>query len=351
MQIGQSFSRWITTLAALAAETHLSWQARKSVIVTRENGHFILHRAVDKTGAVLAEFAIGTQLPRETVESLRNHLVLFALDEDNIITRRLSVPSKAEEFLLGIVRNQIERLSPWPIAQAVYGVEATPNPNDPQSLDVQVLIAARARITAICDELQAGGLSVDQIIVTQKTDRKAAPIVLWTRSASESQRRVQSLPKAIGMGLGGALVASLALSLWALYDANGAGQDYDEAAMRIANLQRRDQSRQPPAVTSRDPAERAWALKETAPIAVLTLEALARALPDTAYLTELRLENEKVRIVGLAADAPSLIATLERTKHFSSVHFFAPTTKEPEGGRYRFYIEARVDGHFVAMGN
>lgn len=349
MQIGQSFSRWIATLAALAAETHLAWQARKSVVVKRENDCFVL-RPAGKGGSVVATLPIGTHLPRETAESLRNHFILFVLDADTIVTRRLSVPTQAQEFLPGIVRNQIERLSPWPIAQAVYGFEVLPNASDRQSLDVRVLIAARTKITAICDELQASGISVDQIVAGPEADR--TPIVLWTRAAPESQRRFQNLPKTIGMSLGGALVASLALSLWALYDANGAGQDYDEVSMRIANLQARDRSpHRSAAVTSRDPAERAWALKETAPIAVLTLEALARALPDSAYLTEMRFEKENLRIIGLAADAPSLIAALERAKYFSAVHFFAPTTKEPEGGQYRFYIEARVDGHFVPMGD
>ncbi len=76
------------------------------------------------------------------------------------------------------------------------------------------------------------------------------------------------------------------------------------------------------------------------------LEALSRALPDGAYVTELRLENATLRMIGLANDAPSLIAPLEHSGHLNDVHFFAPTTRGPDGTLFRFNIEARVEPHF-----
>ena len=47
------------------------------------------------------------------------------------------------------------------------------------------------------------------------------------------------------------------------------------------------------------------------------LEALSRALPDDAYVTELRIDSMKLRVIGLAANAPALIAPLERSGHFA----------------------------------
>ena len=93
------------------------------------------------------------------------------------------------------------------------------------------------------------------------------------------------------------------------------------------------------------PAERARALKETSPVAVVVVEALSRALPDTSYLTEMNMDGSTLRITGLAGDAPSLIAPLERSGHFKDVHFFAPTTRNADGGRFVFHIEARVEPH------
>jgi general secretion pathway protein L len=78
---------------------------------------------------------------------------------------------------------------------------------------------------------------------------------------------------------------------------------------------------------------------------LVVVEALARALPDTSYLTELNLERATLRIVGRADDAPALIALLERSGHLKDVHFFAPTTRGADGARFVFHIEARVEPH------
>jgi general secretion pathway protein L len=108
-------------------------------------------------------------------------------------------------------------------------------------------------------------------------------------------------------------------------------------------LQRQLQgSRTPQAIASLPPAERAWALKEGIPSTVIILEVLSRALPDTAYLTELHLDNTTLRMIGLTSDAPSLIAPLQRSGHLNDVHFFAPTTRGPDGSLFRFHIEAQV---------
>jgi len=90
------------------------------------------------------------------------------------------------------------------------------------------------------------------------------------------------------------------------------------------------------------PAERAWLLKETSISSVILIEALSRALPESAYVNEIRLEKESLRIMGLADDAPALLAPLERSKQMTDVHFFAPTARGPDGKLFRFSIEAHV---------
>jgi general secretion pathway protein L len=87
------------------------------------------------------------------------------------------------------------------------------------------------------------------------------------------------------------------------------------------------------------------------PSTVIVLEVLSRALPDAAYLTELHLDNTTVRIIGLASDVPSLIAPLEHSGHLTGVHFFAPTTRGPDGSLFRFNIEARVVPRLEIPGN
>ena len=47
--------------------------------------------------------------------------------------------------------------------------------------------------------------------------------------------------------------------------------------------------------------------------------------------------------MGLAEDAPALLAPLERSEHVTNVHFIAPTARGPDGRLFRFSIEAHVE--------
>jgi len=91
------------------------------------------------------------------------------------------------------------------------------------------------------------------------------------------------------------------------------------------------------------PPQSGVARKEMSISSAIVMEALSRALPESAYVTEIRLEKENLRIMGLADDAPGLLAPLERSEHMADVHFFAPTARGPDGKLFRFSIEARVE--------
>ena len=133
------------------------------------------------------------------------------------------------------------------------------------------------------------------------------------------------------------------VSAWALASASALGAESEETAARSEDLQKRLQGTRTASGAALDPAERAWSQKKTSPSGVLLLETLSQVLPDNAYVTELTLQKTTIRIVGLTSDAPALIAPIEQNGAFAEVHFFAPTTRGPDGRSFWFHIEARVD--------
>jgi len=72
------------------------------------------------------------------------------------------------------------------------------------------------------------------------------------------------------------------------------------------------------------------------------LDALSQILPDHTYVTELRIEDNKLRLSGVTKDAPSLIALIEQSGRFTRATFSAPTTQSPSEPGERFHIEADI---------
>jgi len=230
----------------------------------------------------------------------------------------------------------------------VYGFAAEAGAGDAAVVEVRILMAARADVDAARQDLAALGLPVDRIVArgsdTEAADEIAGSVTLWSRLADTSPERHGGLVRAIGIGIAASVAASLLLGSWALLSAAAIRDGSEQVAARSRVLQRQVQTGRTAASTaSIPPAERAWLLKETSISSVILIEALSRALPDSAYVSEIRLEKESLRIMGLAGDAPALLAPLERSDHLTDVHFFAPTARGPDGKLFRFSIEAHVE--------
>ncbi len=353
--------RWIEVLTATYFAWRETWRARHSLTVACENGHFIVRKSrQDRHNGVrpeqpnepeenLAVLAAGAPVPAKVTRAAHSGFIVFQLPADLVVVRRIAVPVQAREFLPGIIRNQIERLSPWHADQAVYGFDAGVDEEDAAILDVRVLIALRADIDRARNELATIGLPVDRIVTPPPhagEGRGGESVTLWSRLADVSPEYLTYACPRVGAGIAAAVAVSLGLSLWAITSAVSLGGESEEVAARVWTLQRQIQGPASQSVASLGPRERAWYAKEISPTAAIVLEALSRALPDGAYLTELRLENATLRMIGLANDAPALIAPLEHSGHLNGVHFFAPTTRGPDGALFRFNIEARVEPHF-----
>jgi general secretion pathway protein L len=86
--------------------------------------------------------------------------------------------------------------------------------------------------------------------------------------------------------------------------------------------------------------------KHASGAAVIVLEALATILPDHTYVTELRIEGDRLRLIGISRDVPSLIRLIEQSQNFTRATFFAPTTRSPADPGERFHIEAHIQPVF-----
>jgi general secretion pathway protein L len=342
MRVDAIWHRWMEILAALLVAVRERWRMRHAVSVAFKDGRLLVRHgtAPDAEQPAPPDFAATT----------RRYFVTLELPADEIVTQRIKVPARAREFLPGIVRNQIERLSPWPADQILYGFETEPSVQEPDNLDTRIVITSRASVEAARNELAALGVSADRVAGRAGGDAVAAPIALWSRYENGSAQGLDQVRRNISVAVLAVVGLSVVVSAWLWLSASGLQAQSEEIAARSAVLQRQLQGgRAAAAAASADPAERAWALKETSAAGVVVLEVLSRALPDQAYVTELSLQKTTMRVTGLSEDAASLIAPLEGSGQFADVHFFAPTTRGPDGQLFWFHIEARVVPHLEGL--
>src|SRR5262249_43477163 len=106
---------------------------RRSLVVTRDDSHYVICHAEpageallrdSRAGTILARVPFGASPSADLLQSARNGFVILELPADKVVTRQITVPAQARKFLSGIIDNQIERLSPWPANGVVYGFAA-----------------------------------------------------------------------------------------------------------------------------------------------------------------------------------------------------------------------------------
>ena len=342
-------SAWINDVAAgLTLLATMLRRSRRVELVEQADGSFLVmdtsKPAAERTDVPplrLDESGIADPISPRTRSLLERSSIDVMLAPSRFIFRSLELPQGARQFLEGVVRSQIDRLTPWSANEAAFGWS---EPTDAGNGQITITVAATARSL------------VAPIARTAMTAR-AHQVRMSTRVGEGQASVIPVFAQEIGGGNGGrglqrGLAAGLALSAVAFAVSLGAwlivGGDDDG---RIADLQNRIAERRAELMNRRGPAaeeaiKALQARKWGSPSAAITLEALSKTLPDDAHLTELRIEGGKVQIAGSATDVPALIRLIEQSRHFTQATFFAPTVRGPSGGE-SFHIEAHIEPSFT----
>ena len=342
-------STWIDDVAAgLALLGAMLRHSRRIELVEQADGSFLVvdtsEQMADNTARPslrIDEDGIADPISPQTRSMLAGSSVDVMLAPSHFIFRSLELPQGARQFLGGVVRSQVDRLTPWSANEAAFGWS---EPTDAGAGQIAITVAATARSLVAPIARAAMAARADQVRMSTRTgEGETLVIPVFAQDiggGTVGQGWVRGL--VAGLALSG---LAFALSLGAWLVAGGA----DDA--RMADLQNRIAERRSELINRRgSAAEEALkalqARKWASPSAVMVLEALSKILPDDAHLTEFRIDGGKVQIAGSAADAPALIRLIEQSRQFTQATFFAPTVRGPSGGQ-SFHIEAHIDPSFA----
>ena len=347
-QIGESFSRWIDSVAENVHSLIDRWRGvqRRVQLIEQEQDTFTLHALGPTKEASLpdqririAQGAIAETLSADWLETFRGSRAELVLRPNRFMFRPLELPKRAAEFLDGIVRAQIDRLTPWTVGEAVYSW-TPPIEAGNERIQLTVAATARAQVTPYVKALAAlGATAIVVSTVPQEAESGAAPLKVFeqqSRGAFEITRirRILMLVLAAAAAMA---VISIGVSSIAADSLDTEQQDLTRQISKRRAAMRQDGGNAQRMLERR---------KQTTAASVIILEALSKLLPDHTFVTELRVEGGKVQVTGLTRDAPSLIRLIEQSPHFERATFFAPTTQSPGEPGERFHIEARIKPHF-----
>ena len=346
-QIGQTLSRWLDTVAAWIVAAYAKAVAAPGVRVVEERDGTFVVQANGKAAApgririVNGEVvATGAGNAAAMLKASRAELVL---QPGSFVFRPLELPRRATEFLDGIVRAQIDRLTPWSAENAAFGWSA---PVDIANERVSVTVAATARSLVMPLVSAIAGLGADSIAVSTVAPGagNGAAIKVFdqrVRGALELKR----VRRGLATGLLAAGVLAAAALVADVFVGNEVDARHADVTSRIAAQRAKLRAG---GDAARDSALTALERRRhETPSSVIVLEVLSQILPDHTYVTELRIQGDKMQVVGVTRDAPSLIRLIEQSAHFTRATFFAPTTRSPSEPGEHFHIEARIEPVFT----
>ena len=342
--ISEVFSFWIDSVCDVAASVLGQFAPRQTVRLIEEGHDEFIIQPIDQTSSSnnaserirIPGGRIGHD-PVPTATLAGNHVEMI-LQPDRFLFRPLELPNRAAEFMPGIVRSQIDRITPWNAADSAFGW-STPVKADAERMVVTVaattLVLIKPYVQAITD-IGVRSIAVFTFLPEATSDTK--PIKVWEQkgqSAGEigrTRRALVIILAVVGIATGIAFAADVGANTFLT-------AQQDELARQIFGIRSAANVARGSITTTQHALEQR---KHEAPSSVLVLETLSKILPDQTYVTELRLEGNRLRLTGITRDAPSLIGLIERSGRFTRASFFAPTTRPSSDTGDRFHIEAII---------
>jgi general secretion pathway protein L len=347
--VPERFSGWIDAVASLVMTLLERLNTRPLVRLTETDaGEFAVEADGPQSESAstfqpirFAGGQIKQDIPDRLAKTLAGSRVELILQPGQFLFRQIELPNRAGEFLEGIVRTQIDRLTPWHAADAAFGW-SKPVETSNGRMTVTVAASARTLVKPYVEAIMSLGVQAVAVLTSPAANGGSVPIKVLeerARQGLELHRIRQALVRTLGVA---GILTGVSISLATIGGAYLTSQ-HDDLSRQITRARTQAGARQ--AADSNSAASALLTLeqrKHNVPATVMILDALSQILPDHTYVTELRIEGEKLRVIGSTRDAPSLIGLIEQSGRFSRATFFAPTTRSPSDPGERFHIEAVI---------
>ena len=310
-------------------------------------------RRLESVGSLVLPGASPGADPPELESRLRRVVsrhkdsTLLVLGDDDALTCTDLLPAAAEGDLGRIMTHKLDLLTPWSAEQGYVAHKVLGRRRDGM-LEVLVAAASRPRLDDLLRDLASLGVRPAAVdVAVPGAGDPTAGVDLLRTGTPERRGGMARLLLAVGVLL---LCAALGVIGWQIQQRR---QLLDQQSRLVVGLEQRLADL--PDLQGRIETLRAQARffaddRSSRPSPLLVLEVLSRLLPDSVWLTEIRLDGSELLISGLAEDASTLVPLVEGAPEFEQVRFQAPSTRVTVRGAddrerevERFSLRAVVD--------
>lgn len=252
------------------------------------------------------------------------------------VTGRMILPSEAEDVLNAIIRNKVESIAPWPLAQSLHGQRIAPIPGDAAHVVVDVAVVSRALLEDAGSVLAVAGCTVRSSTV-MLADGGGLSLDYGARAETlEGRRRATRIA---GMFTAGAAAVTMLGLLLAWHAHAGLAAVRAETAQLNAMLS----GEAARASTRVEAANLLHERRRQRLPAAAVLEELSQVLPQSVWLESVSLDDTKLELRGQGSGIPALIEILEQSDAFRDVNFSSATQLNAELNAEAFSIGATLD--------
>lgn len=264
---------------------------------------------------------------------------LLRIGSGRAVIKRLQLPAAAIEVLPAIIRNKVESLAPWPLAEAMWGYRIA-GPAQSGLLDVEVGIVSRKLVEGLMTALGEGGVKVTHLDIGDGTVEKSGIAIdfLGADRSQKMRRRFASL-----MTLAAVFSAGVAgYGLYLVFTAQAGLWDVEQRSTALKTALVRGNS-SAEAGTRLSEANRIFARKKDMPPFVVLLNTLTELVPDGTWLDGIVYNGARLTINGKGVEITKVIASLEKSNYFADVNFAAATQRDADLNIDSFSISALVE--------
>ena len=323
----------------------LSVEARGLRLINARGGKSLAGDA--EPGQIIPITEITQQLSSSKTGTIKPEIGL-RLNYQTCFVRKVELPAAAITDFPQLLAIDLERATPFKLRDVYTAYTIDTQNSRPGKTSVRQLVIKRAVVDGLIKILESAGRKVSRLDCWDEDGKLALPVnfletmALKPRTASRGSNLAPKVLALTAAGLAG-LAAYLVI---------------DRGEIALSEIQAQNARLKTKVQATRDATSKSQTmmseienfrrLRSTIPSKVAALEELTRLVPDSAWVTDLKIDGSNVDIAGLATSAVTLISILERSTFFVDATSTAPLTFDQREDKERFSIRVKIRSALAA---